>query len=320
MSGPEPERERLLTQVAATARHPESRLALEEDVHHVVHDGFVLAYQLRGRTAFAVGGLNAPPQRREDLLRAYLAMPGVRRHLIFPLRRDELSSAIHVGFSPIQVGVEGVLDLPDLHFRGGDYATVRNMRNRARRRGAQIREVDPHEHRDALHEVHRRWLLGKRPSWRMKLLVGSPSLDFPHDRRYLAAFCEDQIVAYITLLPGAEGQWGLDVMPQTPEAPSGTMDALIAHAVDMLRDEGAQTLSLGACPMAGIPLHGKGWLLRRIFHWLYTSSLGNRIFGFRRLHQFKRKFRPRWEPVYFAASPRLSMWALYRGCRMWGLY
>jgi lysylphosphatidylglycerol synthetase-like protein (DUF2156 family) len=72
--------------------------------------------------------------------------------------------------------------------------------------------------------------------------------------------------------------------------------------------------------MAGIPLTGKGWLLRRIFRVLYASSLGNRVFGFRRLHQFKSKFRPRWEPVYFAASPRLGIWSLYLGCRMWGLY
>ncbi|MFT6821454.1 MAG: phosphatidylglycerol lysyltransferase [Myxococcota bacterium] len=314
------DQDKLYALVAATARHPESRLALESDMHHVVQDGNVLAYQVRGRTAFAVAGLNARPAERIDLLAAYQALPGVRRHLIFPLRRSELRDAIAVDFSPIQVGIEAVVDLPNLAFDGKAYRTVRNMRNRAGRRGVRVHEVRPHEYRAELEQAHARWLEQKRPSWRMKLLVGSPCLDMPHDRRYLAAFVDDAVVGFITLLPGGPGQWGLDVMAQVPEAPSGTMDLLLAHACEQLRDEGAATLSLGACPMAGIPLTGKGWLLRRIFRVLYASSLGNRVFGFRRLHQFKSKFRPRWEPVYFAASPRLGIWSLYLGCRMWGLY
>ena len=318
------DRERLFVRVQRSARHPESRLALEPEMHHVVVDTteteLVLAYQLRGRTAFAVGGLNAPPQHRTKLLRAYTALPGVRRSLLFPLRKRELPAAIATGFSPIQVGVEAVLDLPDLTFKGGAFRTVRNMRNRATRRGAVIREVDPRAHRDELERVHATWLQGKRPSWRMKLLVGSPCLENPHDRRFLAAFVEQRLVAYITLLPGGPGQWGLDIMAQTPDAPSGTMDLLLASATELLGGEGAKTLSLGACPMAGVPLTGKGWLMRRIFYVLYYSSVGNRLFGFRRLHHFKNKFRPRWVPVYLAASPRLGVWTLYLGCRMWGLY
>ena len=83
--------------------------------------------------------------------------------------------------------------------------------------------------------------------------------------------------------------------------------------------EGARELSLGACPMAGVPRQGDRRLLRAIFHALYSWPLGNQIFGFRNLHRFKEKFRPRWEPVHFAAS-RLGPLELYLGCRMWGLY
>lgn len=289
-------------------------------MHHVWADELVLAYQMRGRTAFAVGGLNAPPERQGELLQAYRELPGVRRRLIFPLRKRELPEAVRQGFSPIQVGVEAVLDLSELTFRGGRFQTVRNMRNRARRRGARVRDVNPRRERAAIEHIHAAWLEGKRPSWRMKLLVGSPCLDDPHDRQYLGAEVNGELVAFITLMPGAPGQWGLDVMAQLPSAPAGTMDLLIATAAETLRDAGAHTLSLGACPMAGVPLQGRGWMLRRIFHFLYTSSLGNRIFGFKRLFQFKSKFRPRWEPVYFASAPRLGVVSLYLGCRMWGLY
>jgi lysylphosphatidylglycerol synthetase-like protein (DUF2156 family) len=72
--------------------------------------------------------------------------------------------------------------------------------------------------------------------------------------------------------------------------------------------------------MAGVARDGAYPLLRWIFDLLFRSQLGNRIFGFRALYAFKSKFRPRWEPVYFAASPSLGWVTLYRGCRMWGLY
>jgi lysylphosphatidylglycerol synthetase-like protein (DUF2156 family) len=97
------------------------------------------------------------------------------------------------------------------------------------------------------------------------------------------------------------------------------MDHLLATAAERLRDEGATTLSLGACPMAGIPHTDRGWL-PRLFRLLYASRAGNRLFGFQSLHHFKAKFRPRWEPLYLAASPRPGAWSLYVGCRMWGLY
>jgi len=316
----EPSPQALFEMVQASACHPESRLALEDGLRHVVVADHVLGYQLRGSTAFAIGGVNATGDAKRVLLSAYARLSGVRRRLVFPLRQTELRAAVHCGFSPVQVGVEGVLDLVDLRFAGKPYATVRNMRNRANRRGVQVREVDPDAHRDALTRVHDDWLQSKRPSWRMKLLVGSPSLHQPLDRRYLAAFHDGVIVSFITLLPGAPGQWGLDVMARSPASPAGTMDLLLHDAAVLLRDEGAKTLSLGACPMAGVTAHGRGRPLRALFRFLYRSRLGNQLFGFRNLFEFKQKFRPRWEPVYFAASPRLGVWSLYEGCRMWGLY
>lgn len=309
--------------VRAGTRHPEAHLALEEGLHHHVREGRVLAYEVRRRTAFAIGGLNAPPGEKAALLESFAATTGrwgVVRQLVFPVRRRELPEVVRAGFRPVQVGVEAWLDLPELAFRGGRYATVRNMDSRARRAGVQVEEVAPETCREELEEVFHRWLASKHPSWRMKLLVGSPGLDAPFDRRYLVARRDGRVEAFVTLLPGRPGDWGVDVMARRPDAAAGTMERILVHAVATLRAEGAGRLSLGACPMAGVPLRGEGRLLRWVFHLLYRSRLGNRIFAFRNLFRFKEKFRPRWMPVYFAARPRLGLLALYRGCRMWGLY
>ena len=309
--------------VAASARHPEAHLALEPGLHYHVDGQRVVAYQLRGRTAFAVGGINASEDQKAALLEAFTdrnQQAGVRRQLLFPVRASERERIKSVGYPSIQVGVEAWLDLAELTFRGNRYVGVRNMCNRARRSGVGVTEVAAGTDAAELQAIHDRWLEKKKPSWRMKLLIGSLGLDQPFDRRYFVARSQERIEGFVTVLPGGEGVWGLDVMCRRPDAAAGTMELLIVSVVETLRAEGASHLSLGPCPMAGVASGGKRPLLRGVFRFLFTSRLGNTLFGFANLYRFKNKFRPRWEPVYFAAWPRLSWWALYQGCRMWGLY
>lgn len=318
LPGPPPlPEEALRDRVRAEARWPEAQLALEP--HLQVHtDGqAVLAYEVRGSTVFGIGGLNTPDIGR--LLRSFAreAGAGARRHLVFPVREEERPAVHDAGYGTIQVGVEGWLDLPDLTWAGRRYQHVRHLRNKAVRLGVRCEEGDPAIHADELRAIHADWLASKRPAWRMKLLIGSPGLDHPGDRRYLIARTEERVEAFLTLLPGAPGQWGIDVMCRRPDAAKGTMEHLIVHAVDLLRDEGAHALSLGPCPMADVTTPGA---LGGLFRFLYGSALGNQLFGFRNLHVFKLKFKPRWQPVYFAAAPKLGVFELYAGCRMWGLY
>jgi lysylphosphatidylglycerol synthetase-like protein (DUF2156 family) len=309
----------VVDRVRATARWPEAHLALEAGLHYHLHGDEVLAYQVRRGTAFAIGGLNTDDPTA--LLRSFVERArerGVRRLLVFPVRSTERQSVHAAGFGSVQVGVEAWVDLPGWSPSGKAYAHVRQMCNRARRRGVSVSAADPSVDAEQMSAIHEHWLASKEPSWRMKLLVGSPGLERPFDRRFLVARSEGRIEAFLTLLPGAAGQWGVDVMCRRPDAVAGSMEALLVHAIETLRDEGAATLSLGPCPMAGVDQGEK--LLEHVFRGLYGSSTGNRLFGFRSLHRFKDKFRPRWEPVFFAAAPRLGVFSLYAGCRMWGLY
>ncbi len=313
----------LAAQVRATAQHPEAYLMLEEGLHRTRAAGCVAAWSHRGRTAFAIGGINAPEAQRVALLRAFSEQAraaGCVRRLVFPVRPHEQEAARQAGYGWVQVGIEATLPLAAFTLRGRAFEHVRQMRNRARARGVVVKQVTPESHGEAMAALHASWLASKRPSWRMKLLVGSPSLDRPFDRRYLAAEREGRLEGFLTLLPGADGVWGVDVMVRRPDAVVGTMELLVATAAVQLREEGAHTLALGPCPMAGVPFSWKQPVLTATFAMLYGSSLGNRIFGFRRLVQFKEKFRPIWTPVYLGASPHVGVLAMYRGCRMWGLF
>lgn len=313
----------LAAQVRATAVHPEAYLMLEDGLHRTHAAGCVTAWAHRGRTAFAIGGINAPPAQRLPLLRAFSEQAraaGCVRRLVFPVRPHEQEAVRQAGYGVVQVGIEANVPLAEFTLRGKAFEHVRQMRNRAQSKGVVVKQVTPPSHGEAMAALHANWLASKRPSWRMKLLVGSPSLDRPFDRRYLAAEHDGRLEGFLTLLPGAEGVWGVDVMVRRPDAVVGTMELLVTTAALQLREEGAHTLALGPCPMAGVPFSWQRPMLTATFGMLYGSSLGNRIFGFRRLVSFKQKFRPTWTPVYLGASPHIGVLALYRGCRMWGLF
>ena len=57
-----------------------------------------------------------------------------------------------------------------------------------------------------------------------------------------------------------------------------------------------------------------------VFRFLYTQPLGARLFPFRGLARFKEKFSPEWVPVRIGAYKNVSVWSLYEGCRIWGLF
>ncbi len=320
--GHAPDAAQMHNSVMSHARWPEAHLALEPGLHYHRSAEGPLAYQIRGGTAFAIGGLNSSnvPRLLQSFRRQTEAL-GIRRQLVFPVRSHELSAVGAAGFEALQVGVEAWIDLEGFTVRGNRFEGVRHMRNRACRHGVTSVEVaQPAGRADEFIALHTAWLRSKRPTWRMRLLVGSPGLEAPFDRRYFAAERDGQLQAFCTVLPGASGQWGVDVMCRRPDAASGAMEHLLLHVSATLRGEGARTLSLGACPMAEVPLLGSRRGLRRIFRGLYASRLGNQVFGFRNLVKFKNKFRPRYEPIHVAASPRLGAIELYLGCRMWGLY
>jgi len=192
------------------------------------------------------------------------------------------------------------------------------MVNRSRRRGVVVAEW-PVDRRHALAEVYDRWLASRVPDHPMRWLIGTPGFEEPGPRRYIVAHVDGRVQGFCTLLPSTLGTWAIDVMCRLPDATPGVMEAMIHHVAEGLAAQGAQWLSLGPCPMAGLQVEGRHRLLYAIFGWLYGSAWGNRLFGFQNLYAFKEKFRPQWRPVYFGAAPRLGVWALYRGCRMWGL-
>jgi len=308
---------------------PEAYLTVQPGLAHHREGEDWAAFHVQGGTALVVGGPQAPASaRKQQVLRGVLRTTrelGVRRQVLYPVRPDDLHDVTQVGFATAQVGVEAWVDLQDFTLKGKRWAHLRQMRNRARGRGVQVHETRPGPWDHAMEQVWDAWVQAKQPRWSLRWLTGTPSLERPLDRRYFVAHAAGRLQAFCTVLPGPDGTWAVDVLCRAPDAIPGSMERLLVHAFQQLRDEGARAVNLGPCPLAGTAGQGLSaqerppGLLGWAFKVAWDSKLGERLFGFRGLHAFKAKFRPRWEPVYLAAAPRLGWVEWYAAARMWAL-
>jgi phosphatidylglycerol lysyltransferase len=80
-------------------------------------------------------------------------------------------------------------------------------------------------------------------------------------------------------------------MRKRKDAPSGTMDLLIARALEDLRAAGLEEASLANAPLAHVGEPRRG--LERGVALLFENL--NAFYGYKSLFQFKKKFAPRWE-------------------------
>ena len=315
-----------LASLVAQSPRGNAYLSLEPELRRFAHGDSVISWARWRRSIFTVGGLHGEgaEQAYGELIRVSREV-GIRRVLAFPVSASERDGLHGVGFQTAMVGSEAMLDPRTFQLAGPRTADLRQMVNRGtQRHDLRVREVHDTAERWELMPIYERWLKARPVRHRMRLLIGTPAFERSLERRYFAVGSpQGEPCAFVTLTPGWSGRgYGLDVMARAPDAPAGAMEVLILGVIRQLGLEGISRLSLGACPMAftAEQPENEPWLYNRVFRWLHSSSLGNQLFPFRSLTQFKAKFDPAWEPVFFAAWPRLGFRSLYTGCRMWGVF
>ena len=298
----------------------EAWLALQPGLRMLDHPDGWAALTVQGGTAFAIGGVHRPDREAAyQAIRQAAAGAGLRRQAVYPVRAEDRDAALAAGFGLLPVGVEAWVDLDGFTLKGKAFADLRQMRNRATRRGVGAQEVDRERWADRLAACWRAFLAGRTDPWDVRWLSGRPRLREDRGRRFFAAHVDGVVQAFCTVLPGPDGLWVLDVMCRRPDALAGSMELLLVHTMQALGDDGATSVSLGPCPGAGEGVQALGGLVGHGFRWAWDSRLADRWFGFRSLAFFKDKFRPRYEPVELGLAPRAGLWALYLAGRIWAL-
>jgi phosphatidylglycerol lysyltransferase len=204
------------------------------------------------------------------------------------------------------------VDLASFSLAGGKRAALRSMVHKVTRMGLVVRRYDRSAGAEPgideqLEEISEEWLAEKRLG-EMGFSLGRFSLESLDAQLVFLGLDGERVVAFTTWRPYRGGRAALlDLMRKRKDAPSGTMDLLIARSLEELRAAGLEEASLANAPLANVG-EPRGGLERGVA--LLFEHL-NAFYGYKSLFQFKKKFAPRWEGRYLvyprgAELPRVA--------------
>jgi len=294
-----------------------------DNAHFVTADGkAAIAYQVKGGTAIALGDPVGAPESAATSIAEFARDCETHGWVpcMFSSTRAVLPQTSALGWRHVQVAEDTVIDLPNLQFKGKAWQDVRTALNRAAKSDIQFRMVRLADESFAMVQQARgisdQWVSDKGlPEMGFTLGGIDEALD-PEVRVGLAVNAHGILQGITSWLPvygpgGVVHGWTLDVMRRLPDGFRPVMEFMIASACLAFKEQGALTVSLSGAPLARSEddddgLGGVDAVLNQLGEMLEP------VYGFRSLHQFKTKFKPRYEPMYMvfpdeAALPRIAL-------------
>lgn len=284
---------------------PEMRYAFTAD-----GDGYI-GYQRHAGVAIALADPVVPAERIPAAVAEFAALTerGGLVPCLFSVTEAAAEGARALGWRAVQIAEDTIIDLPGLEFKGKSWQTVRSALNRAGREHIEFRLCtladEPFAVLAQVRAISEQWV-GDKGLPEMGFTLGGveEALD-PEVRVGLAVDADGSLHGVTSWLPvygpgGVVRGWTLDVMRRRPEGFRPVMELMIAGSCTAFRDQGAQFVSLSGAPLARSD-GAAGTDLAQLDRVL--DALGGALeplYGFRSLHAFKEKFKPRHEPIYLA--------------------
>ena len=194
------------------------------------------------------------------------------------------------GYRVVRCGAEALLHPARFNLDASGCATLRRKCRKAQKAGVSC-TISPDGLRPMaeIAAVSASWV--QRHGVERGFSMGRFHPDHLPGQKLFLARRQNRVVAFITF-HATDGEWSLDLMRQSDDAPDGTMQALMAAAIAAAAAQGVGLLSLAA-----VPSERPGLMCRLIDS--ATGAAG--------LRQFKSGFAPRWQPLYLATPGRLSL-------------
>lgn len=186
------------------------------------------------------------------------------------------------GWTVLPFAMEAHINPATHRLDGPQFRQLRRQVRKAEQNGVRVaRLTDPDWER--LTEIHSRW--EDAHGAERGLTMGRFCPIYLSDKPLYGAWQGDRLIAFTSWLR-SDGSMSLDVTRHMPDAPHGTMHALIHHVIATAAAHDISDISLAAVPHPNTP------------HWIENSA---------GLSRFKSSFAPTWRPLYFAAPNALAM-------------
>ncbi|WP_238422483.1 bifunctional lysylphosphatidylglycerol flippase/synthetase MprF [Gordonia sp. 'Campus'] len=268
----------------------------------------VVTYQKHVGTMLALADPVCAPERLRDAVGAFvdLAESSGTTPCWFSIGSATSEIVTERGWLSVQIAEDTIVDLPGLEFKGKPWQHVRSAMNKATKQEISTRMVSLSEEsfavRTQVRAISEEWV-GDKGLPEMGFTLGSveEAMD-PAVRVALAVDPAGNVHGVLSWLPvyapgGEVAGWTLDIMRRRTDGFGPVVEYLIASSAVAFKDEGAQFISLSGAPLARTGESDAEPLDKLL------DTLGAALepyYGFRSLHTFKKKFNPRYEPVYLA--------------------
>ena len=272
-----------------------------------------VAYRGAGGVALTVTDLayeEGKASQAIDEFSSFAATAGLTPAL-YSVHEDLAYAARDEGWTIMQVAEESLLDLPDLAFKGKAYQDVRTAMNHATREGVEARwttwDECPQGWKDQITVISQAWSSDKALPEMGFTLGGVRELAIPETRILVAIDADSTIHAVTSWLPvyrrGQVVGLTLDVMRRRATGWRPAIEFLIGKAALAAQEEGLEFLSLSGAPLrrSADDTSAFGPLTDAL------AAIMEPLYGFTSLHAFKRKFKPRTQPLYLAVPEPASL-------------
>lgn len=305
------EAERLLRQYGTSSLAP---FALSPDKSLFfggLVDGLV-AYRVASDVAVVLGDPIADPSDLGSLLREFAEYCTAHGWDVCLYEAQEVYLPVYaaLGLHTLKIGEDAWIDLSRWTLKGKPIADIRHAVSKIERDGLQFHvwngDIAAWEQMRSLAAA------GDRGEWELQFSIGRlPALPDPNSRyTYTLSADGSTVLGFCSWLPiGGVNGWALDVLQRHPDAPSGTIEYVIAQALTAFQQDGAAWASLGVAPLADAAADNDEdrSLLQRGVRFLYEHPRINELYRYKSLFFFKRKFVPQWRGVYLVYGSRLDL-------------
>ena len=226
--------------------------------------------------------------------------------VFYEVAEDRLHHYEQAGYAVFKIGEEARLRADSFHLKGGDFQNLRTACNSAHKLNIEFRWYEASLGIDEALEsqlagISQEWLESKK-SHEMTFDMGSYSLE--DIRRNGAAVAIDpsgHALAFATWRPFSQGTGrALDLMRSVLKGRGrNIMDFVLVKSILHFQSQGIRDISLGNAPLANAGDEDASFSAEgKAVQFLFKNL--NRIYGYKSLFEFKRKYRPQWRGRYVA--------------------
>lgn len=279
-----------------------------------------ISYVLEGDVAVVAGDPIGPEEELLPVITQFVAFCHEQDWtIVFWQVRDSYAELYRqAGMRLLKIGEDPIISLNSFTLAGKAMSNARTSARHAEKAGLRVvcyrGKVQDAEQLAQMEQISHAWLATKGGS-EMGFSMGRFDSEGDCQQVYAVAVdADNKVYGYVSFIPiyGRKG-WGIDLMRRSAQVPGGTMELLIVRAMEYLKADGAEIVSLGLAPMSNANHSDETFLDYGID--LLSNFVGD-LSKKASLSNFKKKFQPGWESRYMVYSSTLKLpkagWALYR--------